>query len=143
MKNWLSLGPASSSTVIDDEKGRGRRYTVCSDVAAWLDRKPTEHPPCTIEDLDQLTLVKESLLMGFRHIDGVSSDMRQLIPATIDAWRKRGLLEIRQGQPKNEITALTKEGLLFLNRFLIDAFSEVDKRAGNCQAPPQPTRDCS
>jgi oxygen-independent coproporphyrinogen-3 oxidase len=127
MENWLALGPGASGTLIDDRTGTGRRYTVKADVDAWLDRR-NAGPPVTEEALDRLTLMKETLLMGFRFIGGPDEalflrrfgrEIRQIIPRTIAAWRDRGLFQ-------EDRTALTKEGFLFLNSFLVDAFLEME-----------------
>jgi oxygen-independent coproporphyrinogen-3 oxidase len=122
MEGWVGAGPSASGTVIDDEKGTGVRLTVKSDVALYL--KKTEHD---VEYLDRDALIKESLLMGFRSIDGPDTALflkrfhkpiAALIPQTIDAWRNKELFE-------QNCIALTKEGILFLNRFLVEAFHEI------------------
>jgi hypothetical protein len=65
--------------------------------------------------------------MGFRLTDGPDNDLflrrfrrsiEETIPRTISAWRSRGLFHEHK-------IALTKEGLLLLDAFLIEAFSEV------------------
>ena len=121
MQNWLALGPAASGTVIDDESGTGFRYTIPPDVDAGLAEKVTD-------TLDSPALIKESFLMGFRYIEGPDGelfrrrfkrDIGDVIPKTLAAWRGRGLL-------RNDKTALTCEGLLFLDPFLLDAFKELD-----------------
>ena len=121
MKNWLALGPSASGTIINDETGTGLRYTNPKDADAWLAGK-------TKETLDRLTLVKETLLMGFRYIKGPDEDLfrrrfhssiGELVPKTLSAWQSRGFLQ------KDRI-ALTKEGLLFLDPFLLDSFQELD-----------------
>ena len=131
MQNWLAAGPAASATVIDD--GRGFRYTIPADLDAWLAAggsgfsQGAAFPPL-IEDLDTLTLIKETLLMGFRCIEGPDEmlfrsrfrrNIADYIPETMAAWRNRGLL-------RDEKPALTKEALVFLNQFLIDTFGELD-----------------
>jgi oxygen-independent coproporphyrinogen-3 oxidase len=134
MENWLGLGPAASGTLIDDVTGTGRRYTVNPDVDAWLAHAsggagPGSSGPafCTEEYLDRSTLMKESLLMGFRFIEGpdetafrrrFGSPLGEVIPRTLDKWRGRGLL-------RRDRAALTGEGLLLLNPFLMDAFGEI------------------
>jgi oxygen-independent coproporphyrinogen-3 oxidase len=132
MENWLGIGPSASGTVIDDNTGTGQRFTNIADIDIWLDRKP-EKPFnakryfSTIETLDALTLIKETLLMGFRLTAGPDNNLFQrrfgknieeIIPDTIKTWRKRGLF-------CEEKTALTKQGLLLLNTFLVDVFEEV------------------
>jgi oxygen-independent coproporphyrinogen-3 oxidase len=128
MENWLALGPGASGTLVDDRTGTGRRYTVKADVNAWLDRRGNAGPPVTEEALDRLTLMKESLLMGFRFTGGPDEalfltrfgrEIWRVIPRTVAAWRDRGLFQ-------TDRTALTKEGILFLNSFLVDAFLEME-----------------
>jgi len=125
MQNWLALGPAASGTIIDDETGTGFRYTIPRDVDAWLTGKILEP---FFEELDPLTLIKETFLMGFRYIEGPDEelfrrrfrrDIPELIPKTVDTWQDRGLL-------RKDKMAFTGEGLLFLDRFLIEAFGELD-----------------
>jgi oxygen-independent coproporphyrinogen-3 oxidase len=126
MEDWLGIGPAASGTLIDDETGTGRRFTCQAGVDAYLAGKGTVFE----EELDRLTLLKETLLMGFRYAEGPDEELfkkrfhygiAECIPETTGAWRKRGLFR----EDKN---ALTREGLLFLNSFLIDAFAETDAR---------------
>ena len=142
MYNWLALGPAASGTIINDRTGTGFRYTIPHDVDAWLSakgyrfsRNQKRWRPDTsgvvrlkTEELDTITLMKESLLMGFRYIKGLDEELFRrrfrlglvdLIPKTLASWRNQGTLQ-KSG------LALTKEGLLFLDRFLIEAFEELD-----------------
>jgi oxygen-independent coproporphyrinogen-3 oxidase len=130
MENWLGAGPSASGTVIDDGKGTGRRYTVTADVDAYL-RLPVfrRDSGVTVEFLDRLTLVKETFLMGFRYTEGpdrglfktrFGTEPEALIPRTTDRWRKRGLLDGGK-------TALSPEGLLLLNPFLLEAFEELER----------------
>jgi oxygen-independent coproporphyrinogen-3 oxidase len=136
MENWLALGPAASATIIDEppfpcgaaaRKAAGRRYTVLPDLDAWLDRPPAAPPPVAEESLDAETLMKESVLMGFRYIEGPDKvlfeqrfgpSIEQAIPETLSRWRSRGLAA-------EEKAALTPGGLLLLNPFLIEAFEEL------------------
>ena len=120
MQNWLALGPSASGTIVDDETGTGFRFTYPPDTDSWLER--------VNERLDALTLIKETFLMGFRCLEGPDegSFLRRFkrpiadaIPETLGAWRSRGLLSVNR-------RALTKEGLLFLDPFLLDAFEELD-----------------
>jgi oxygen-independent coproporphyrinogen-3 oxidase len=158
MENWIGAGPSASGTLIDDGRGTGRRYTADADVDRWLRRHPyppRRHPyplrrppsippappsippappsiplapPQTVEHLDRSILIRESLLMGFRYLEGPDGalfrrrfgrDIEDLIPESLDRWRRRGV--IRQDKP-----APTGEGLLFLNPFLLDVFAELE-----------------
>jgi oxygen-independent coproporphyrinogen-3 oxidase len=137
MQNWLALGPAGSGTIIDDNSGTGFRYTIPPDADLWL-----TNGGCVFNDdgglapeqetLDALTIVKETLLMGFRYIEGPDEklfkrrfgrNIEDFIPKTIGAWRAKGLMQ------KNKY-AFCKDGLLFLDRFIIEAFRELDSSHG-------------
>jgi oxygen-independent coproporphyrinogen-3 oxidase len=120
MLTWLALGPSASGTIIDDARGTAYRYTFRSDADKWLEFAE--------EQLDTLTLIKETFLMGFRYVEGPDEvsflrrfgrNIDEMIPKTMSAWRNRGLLREKK-------CALTKDGLLFLDRFLIEAFEELD-----------------
>jgi oxygen-independent coproporphyrinogen-3 oxidase len=130
MENWIGAGPSASGTLIDDGRGTGRRYTADTDVDRWLRRPPSipPAPPLTVEHLDRSVLIRESLLMGFRYLEGPDGalfrrrfgrDIEDLIPKSLDRWRRRGV--IRQDRP-----APTGGGLLFLNPFLLDVFTELE-----------------
>ena len=127
MQNWLGLGPSASGTVIDEGSGTARRFTNVSDLDLWLDRGAGAAPPGSLENLDASTLMKETLLMGFRLAKGPDAQLfkhrfgksvEESIPLTIGEWRSKGFLQ-------NDIAALNEDGLLFLNRFLADAFDEL------------------
>jgi oxygen-independent coproporphyrinogen-3 oxidase len=135
MENWLGLGPGGSGTLIDDKTGAGRRRTVLPDLDAWLLRDTS--PACTEEYLDQRTLIQESILMGFRCLKGPDlllfekrfrRPLETLIPQTLRRWEARGLL---QREPQTGSIGLTKEGLLFLNTFLAEAFRELEVTCPN------------
>ena len=133
MQSWLALGPAASGTIIKGGGKTGFRYTIPADIDAWFAaggsgffQKPGLVP--VIEELDTITLMKETFLMGFRYIEGPDDDVFQrrfhrsigdVIPKTLKAWRGRGLL-------RKDKYALTKEGLLFLDPFLLEAFRETE-----------------
>ncbi|MDR3168140.1 MAG: radical SAM family heme chaperone HemW [Treponema sp.] len=123
MENWLGVGPAASGTLIDDERGRGWRFTIPGDVEAYLRGTAS----VIREDLNRLTLLKETILMGFRYTEGPDEalfakrfhcSLAECIPRTIRAWQEKDLFH----RGKN---ALTREGLLFLNSFLLDCFEEL------------------
>jgi oxygen-independent coproporphyrinogen-3 oxidase len=128
MKNWLGVGAGASGTLIDEGSATGRRYTTPCDLDAYLNGEAITEE----EFLDSATLIKESLLMGFRSLDGPDAALFQrrfkhpltaFIPHTIAVWRDKHLLA-----PDHR--ALSRDGLLFLNRFLIEAFTELDERKG-------------
>lgn len=122
MENWIGVGPSASGTVVNGD-GTGSRATYAADPAAF-----TADPAQTLirEVLGRSETLRETLLMGFRCVDGpdpalfsarFGRSVGEFIPRTLETWR--GFL--RPGR-----TALNEEGLLFLNRFLLDAFQELD-----------------
>jgi oxygen-independent coproporphyrinogen-3 oxidase len=126
MENWLGLGPSASGTVIDEERGTALRCTVKGDVDNWLDRPQGEG--ATEELIATPALIRETLLMGFRYCRGPDPwlfkkrfrlDLEDAVPRTLASWRGKGLVH-------RDMAALNAEGLLFLNRFLIEAFTEID-----------------
>jgi oxygen-independent coproporphyrinogen-3 oxidase len=127
MENWLGAGPAASGTIIDEEAGTGMRYTVPADLDAWLSGEGGKAAPAG-ELLDRFTLMKESILMGFRYVEGPDPllfrrrfgvDIEEAIPKTLEKWRGRACV-------KKNAPAMTREGLLFLDPFVIDAFNELE-----------------
>jgi oxygen-independent coproporphyrinogen-3 oxidase len=139
MESWLGLGPGGSGTLIDDETGAGLRRTFTPDLDLWLNRG-AQGAIYTDEALDRRVLMEESILMGFRRLAGPDPalferrfrrPLQTLIPATIQRWESRGLLQ-------NRPLALTNEGLLFLNAFLAEAFSELAHEADSKRASTRP-----
>jgi oxygen-independent coproporphyrinogen-3 oxidase len=131
MENWLGLGPAASGTLIDDANARGLRRTVVPDADLWLKGKGEDLE--TEELLDPPALIRETILMGFRYLHGpdpalfrrrFGRDLEDLIGQTMARWRGRGLM-------RQDKAALNKPGLLFLDRFVIEAFEELE--AGKLQ----------
>jgi len=131
MENWIGAGPAASGTIIDDAAGTGRRFTYPADIKTYLAASDTAriHSAC-IEELDQLDLMQESLLMGFRYRGGPDQilfkqrfgrTITDCIPQTINRWRNRNFFETENS------LAPSPEGLLFVNAFLRDAFGELQK----------------
>jgi oxygen-independent coproporphyrinogen-3 oxidase len=137
MENWIGVGAGASGTVIDDKTGTGVRLTVYADVDKYLNapsgffKKNKKNKKIEKiekkEALDKSTLIKETFLMGFRTIFGPDENLFQkrfggrvenYIPRTIAKWRGKGLFA-------QDRLRLTKEGMLFLNAFLRDAFAEI------------------
>lgn len=73
--------------------------------------------------------ITEFLMMGFRLSEGISAsefkkrfglELRNFIEPVFTNWQKRGLAET-----DGENRRLTKEGLLFLNEFLVETVSKI------------------
>jgi len=120
MENWLGVGCAASGTIIDGSApgaARGLRTSYRNGVEAFI-----ANPASCLaaEELDRLTLIKESLMMGYRYVGGPDADLfrsrfglsiEEAIPRTLEKWRGR-------------------DKMLFLNRFLADAFEELEINHG-------------
>jgi oxygen-independent coproporphyrinogen-3 oxidase len=151
MEDWIGIGCAASGTIIgkpeewpDEEQAgkeqagrggaggrrpdiRGRRSGYAPDLKAFL----ADPASCiSVEELDRLTLIKESLLMGFRYVEGPSPELfkrrfglgvEEAVPRTLEKWRGADPRLLR----RDGKTALTADGLLLLNRFLLDCFEEL------------------
>jgi oxygen-independent coproporphyrinogen-3 oxidase len=127
MENWLGAGPSASGTIINVKADEGRRFTYPSDIEVYLAAPRPRIRSARTEELTRPDLAKESLLMGFRYTGGPDPQLfrrrfgrtvEDFIPNTIDKWRKRGFFEGNGLEP-------AKDGLLFLNGFLRDAFAEA------------------
>ncbi len=124
LEPYVGAGPGATGTVFSNDGVF--RYTNGKDIESWL-RDPREDR--TTERLTREDLYLEILLMGMRLADGIDrrvaagrfgADPVELIPKTVAAWSARGLLAVSA-----ERFALTREGLLFLNRFLEDCAGEL------------------
>ena len=134
MRGWLGVGAAASGTIINGSSGL--RYTGRPDIAAYLKAAAdTSYAPSgglpdfyTREILDRQTLLKETILMGFRYAEGPDAALfyrrfachiEAALPSSLAAWRQRGLA-------RPDRAALNPAGRLFLNGFLHDCFAEID-----------------
>ena len=136
MEPYAGIGPAACGTLIhEDNNGRfiaAERFEGSKDIEQWMgaaDR--TSVYPC--EHIGRNTFLEEVLLMGFRLSEGINrgdfsrrfgADITAFIGETLDRWEKRGKCRIEADR-----VYLTEEGMLFLNRFLVDALSEPDTKA--------------
>ncbi|GHU40697.1 coproporphyrinogen III oxidase [Spirochaetia bacterium] len=133
MGNWLGAGAGATGTIIykRDNGIYGIRRTIKPNIEAYISTPPSSHPPAEIEKLDRATLIKESLMMGFRYCGGPDEilfkerfgvGISDVIPKTYRRWRQRGG---NGALVQNDRIALTKNGLLFLNAFLTECFLEL------------------
>ncbi|MDR2478271.1 MAG: radical SAM family heme chaperone HemW [Treponema sp.] len=132
MESWLAAGPSASGTIINDETGTGCRYTWPPGIDAFFAAGRPSSGLVHVEQLDRSTLLKESLLMGFRYCGGPDAvlfrrrfgrDITGFIPQTIDRWRERGFFNAPGADGG---LAPSPQGLLFLDAFLRDAFAELE-----------------
>ena len=121
MKNWIGIGPSASGTIINID-GTGQRLSYASDLKEF-----NSDPLVIMEALDRNTILKETLMMGFRYCEGpdmllfdrrFGKTVEETIPRTLSLWKKRA-----GNQPLQETI------MNFLNSFLLDAFSEIDNQS--------------
>jgi oxygen-independent coproporphyrinogen-3 oxidase len=126
MEGWIGAGSSASGTVIDEVTGTAKRFTYPQNIKEYI-KKPVIHN-ADHEELNTLSLIRESLLMGYRYIEGPDNEVfnrrfgmkiEECIPKTLSRWRDRGFFEEVKGR---------KKLMLFLNNFLSDAFIELDER---------------
>ena len=123
MESWLGAGPAASGTAVNEETGTARRFTFARDTETYIKEQRTMNKEqfligCKIvecEELDRDAFLKDCLLMGFRCKEGPDPQkfyrrfgitVDDCIPETLARWKD-------------------KDKMLFLNRFLSEAFNEL------------------
>ena len=131
---WAAAGPGAVGLV---PRGGGPEHvTVPRSFPRFLSREDfgVHREPLTARDL-----FEETLMGGMRTTDGVNRTrieavfgrrMETIIPDTLDRW------SALTHAPRAEHLALTADGLLLLNRFLVDAFAELDTTASLLRSPP-------
>ena len=146
MKSWLGAGPAASGTIVNENAGTAGRLSYKSDVNEYikavnshlLTRKlerltkdcknlsacnkaiesiNSKDDALIYEDLGKNVLLRECLLMGYRHKNGPD---RRL-------FKRRFGVKIEDSIPMTLKKWEAKNKMLFLNSFLHDAFSELDE----------------
>ena len=131
MDSWLGAGCAASGTIINEKAGNARRFTITPNVRDYTftvnSRGMSQKEFLNLtgnEELDKISLMKESLLMGFRYCHGPDREkfkrrfginVEDCITNTMDRWNKRN----------------TQDIMMFLNGFLKEAFLEIDGREKN------------
>jgi oxygen-independent coproporphyrinogen-3 oxidase len=134
MENWLGAGPAASGTIINDETGAGKRFTYPADIETYIRMPCPRIKHAIAEELSRTDLIKETLLMGFRYCEGPDKalfkqrfgrEIEDLIPKTIALWSKRDFFQTGQGLKPS------RQGMLFVNGFLRDAFRELEIGIGD------------
>jgi len=128
MENWLGAGPAASGTIINDETGTAKRFTCPPDIESYIRIPGSRVNHAIVEELNRTDLIKETLLMGFRYCEGPDNRLfkqrfgrgiEDVIPKTIALWGERDFFQTGQELKPS------KQGLLFVNGFLRDAFGEL------------------
>ena len=139
MDPYVGIGPAACGTLIYEDSGGGfiaaERFEGSKDIDKWMTAvdRPSVY---SYEHIGRNTFLEEVLLMGFRLSEGINravfarrfgADIITFIGETLSRWEKYGQCRIEADR-----VYLTEEGLLFLNRFLVDAISEPDTK-GSCK----------
>lgn len=124
LDTYIGVGPGATGTIVSGDEAT--RFTNTKDVAAWF---ADPRAGRRVERISRNELMSEVLLMGMRLREGIAKarftarfgvKIASCIPKTIASWAARGLLI-----DEPERIALTREGILFLNRFLSDAMDEL------------------
>ena len=124
LDTYIGVGPGAAGTIISGDEAI--RFTNTKDFASWF---ADPRAGRTAERISRKELMTEVLLMGMRLREGIDkrafsarfgTDIASCIPKTVASWAARGLLI---DEPNH--LALTKDGILFLNRFLSDAVDEL------------------
>jgi oxygen-independent coproporphyrinogen-3 oxidase len=114
MEGWLGAGPAASGTIVDENERRAKRFTYAPDVQAYIKTPFVNTAIC--EELNKATLMRESVLMGFRYCEGPDAEI----------FKKRFGLRIEDCIPQTLSRWKGRETMLFLNGFLSEAFDEME-----------------
>jgi oxygen-independent coproporphyrinogen-3 oxidase len=125
MYPWVAAGPGAVALLPRD--GQATHFTVSRRFREYLDE---DDRAISAEPLSARELCEEYLMGGFRMNRGISDTsvqsvfgrtIEELIPETARTWRDYLL------HREDRFVALTDQGRLLLNRFLIDAFGELDR----------------
>jgi len=139
MRPYLGLGPGAVSTI--PANGAVLRRENSPDLALYLSGGAGSSS--VEEALTSREFLEESLLMGLRTGEGLSlPDFESVFQVPLEKllprWLDRGLREGWLSRQEGRISA-AGEGILFLNRRLIEAFEELDRRkADRLPAPRWP-----
>jgi len=114
MQNWIGAGAAASGTIINEELKNAKRYTYKNDIDFFIKNPNIKN--AVLEELDKETLLQDTILMGFRLKEGPDKEL----------FKKRFDLAIENCIPKTLEKWKDKNKMLFLNKFLSEAFDELD-----------------
>lgn len=129
LDDYIGVGAGASGN-IRTKKYEATRFTGITDVEAYIKLKDRNKAYCW-ESVSNLNMMKDTIMMAFRLIKGLNRenfakrfdiDVCSLIPKTIKSWKEKKLLKVDE----NFVT-LKENGLLLLNRFLCEAFIEIER----------------
>lgn len=130
---YAGCGSAACGTVYNED-GSGQRWTNTTNVEEYISfweqvTEPLAEAPSLPQDLeiiDKETSEFEFFMMGLRKLQGIKvtdyeSIFGERLPEKFlrlfEDWEKKGLCVKRAGQDGDEIYAMSREGMLYLNRF--------------------------
>jgi oxygen-independent coproporphyrinogen-3 oxidase len=125
LDTYVGVGPGATGTIVAGDTAC--RYTDTTDIASWL---ADPAAGASEETIGRADFIRETIMMGFRLVSGISRpefharfgfDILDCIGSTVERWESRRLLVV-----ETERIRLTKEGLLVLNRFLVDCLEEIE-----------------
>ena len=121
MDSWLGAGPAASGTIINNKTAQGIRYTYPPNLNDYLeyflDHTTNKNPWLKFCDkLEKKDLIKDIILMGYRIKEGPDRNK----------FKKLFNMEIEECIPKTLRKWKDKDKMFFLNRFLSEAFTELE-----------------
>lgn len=132
---YAGCGSAACGTVYKAD-GTGERWTntinIEEYISFWLSRqenvteKPGEVLPQNFEAIDLTTSQFEFFMMGLRKLEGIregeyttifGEKLPERFLSLFNQWEKKGLCVRREGKDGDVVYAMSREGMLFLNRF--------------------------
>lgn len=136
-KSYLGCGSGATGSFYNKD-GSGIRWTGTNDIKEYIDywtNKNERELPQILEEIDIETSVFEFFMMGLRKLRGITAlefykifdkQLPEKFLKTFAAWEKKGLC-VRHyvcapGGGEDERYCMSREGMLFLNRFLEEIF---------------------
>lgn len=125
---YAGCGAAACGTAYNED-GSGVRWTNTTDAKKYIDfwvQRPADMPPQTFESIDKETSQFEFFMMGLRKLKGIrASDYKTIFDQELpekflqlfSEWEKKGLCVKRADVGGDTVYAMSREGMLFLNRF--------------------------
>lgn len=127
--DYFGAGAGATGTVYKKD-GSGLRFTNTSDIRKYIDywnSSDSSEMPRSTEVIDPATSEFEFFMMGLRKTDGVSArkfeeifnrPLPEYFLGLFSKWEKNGFCE-RRSEGGGEVRyCMSREGILFLNRFL-------------------------
>lgn len=128
---YAGCGSAACGTIYNED-GSGFRWTNTTDLEDYIKfwvrlvNPQTSCLPQTYEQIDKETSEFEFFMMGLRKLSGISQSDYQMIfdenmpekfLKLFSEWEKKGLCIKRREPDGHSFYAMSREGMLFLNRF--------------------------